>query len=528
MAEPVPAQPRWQLRLAGLGGRTLAIIAVLALAVAAAQRSGLGVDLSADRRFTLDPALARILAAQTEPVIVTAIWPAEVDDQVEPLVDSLRAMVKLNPRLSYRRIDPARDQPALEQFAKRYQDRSAPAIYLCRGERAFKIPVSDVFATRRTLQQDVGGGLLTLADPNPPAARFLQGHGELLTDGGDEGCDALVRALTLGGFRTTVGGEQAIDPGALLVIAGPTAPLGAPTIAQVDQHLIDGGSLLVFADDRLPVDLAALLRRRGFFVGPGIPRDLGDPAVLLADAPEPMTPSVVVSLTRNVRPLTNQAEFPYYNLLIGPDQVGERQQGPGGELVRVVHPALDLTAEARRELLSPWSTPVLMFALDPVEDRDLMQRLAAAGRLPRYAEPPARLFTTIPGDAWLTPRAQSPKVPADLAKAPPIPLAAAARYLPDERSARQGEGARIAVWGSRAAITNAVLRLPEYANGDAAVDLARWLSDRGRANQIPPAETVAYRVVGSERTLWIVTALLLALLPALAVGGALLAWFDRR
>lgn len=511
---------RWQLRLAGLGGRTLAIILALALAVAAAHRSGWRVDLSPDRRFTLDPALERILLAQEEPVVVTAIWPAEVDEQVEPLVESLQAMVRLNPRLSYRRIDPLRDQPALERFAERYHDRTAPAIYLSRGERAFKIPVDDVRLSRRTLQRDVGGGLLAIADPDPPSARLLLGHGELQPDGSDEGADALVRALTLGGFRPVLGGDQPIDPAALLVIAGATGPLGAATIAAVDQHLVDGGSLLVFADHRLAPDLAALLRRRGLFVASGIPRDVRDPAALLADTPEPMPPGVVVALTRNARPVTRQAEFPYYNLLIAPDQLGE----PGIPL----HPALAGVAAAGRDLLSPWSTPVLMLDLDPVEQRDLAERLAAGGRLPRFAEPPARLFATAPGDAWVTRADQQPQVPANLAQAPPVPLGAVASYLPDERSARQGEGARIAVWGSRAAATNAVLGQEQYANATLIVDVARWLNDRARASPIPPTETVAFRVVGSERTLWIITALLLAALPALAVGGALLAWLERR
>lgn len=519
MGDPTAPQ-RWQWRLAGLGGRTLALIAVLVLAVAAAHRTGWRVDLSPDRRFTLDPALERILVAQTEPVAFTAIWPSDVDEQVEPLVESLQAMVARSPRLSYRRIDPLRDQPALEQFAKRYQDRSAPAIYLCRGTRAFKIAVSDVGVSRRTLQQDVGGGLLALADSDPPTARFLLGHGELQPDGSDEGSDALVRALTLGGFRAELGGEQPIDPESLVVIAGPTGALGAPTIARIDQHLVDGGSLLVFADHRVPADLAGLLRRRGILVGPGIPRDLGDPAVLLADTPEPMPPTDVVSLTRNARAVTRQAEFPFYNLLIGPDLLGEAGAPP--------HPALIGIAAARRDLLSPGSAPVLVLDLDPVADRDLAQKLAAAGRLPRFAEPPSRLFATAPGDSWLSPHDRQPQVPKNLEQAPPIPLAAAARYLPDERSTRQGEGARIAVWGSRAAVGNATLRQEQYANGALVVDLARWLNDRGRASPIPPAETVAYRVIGSDRTLWIITALLLAVMPALAVGGALLAWLDRR
>lgn len=511
--------PRSRLRLAGLGGRTLAVIAVLVLAVAAADRSGLRLDASADRRFTLDPALVEIVRAQREPVGVVGIWSAADDSVIAPLSEAVQRVVALNPSLSWRRIDPERDKPLLEAHRQRFRDASWPAFFLTRGERAFKIPITG--ATRARLQQELGGGLLALADPTPPGFRLLSGHGELAPEGGDEGCDALVRTLELAGFVRDAGG--AIDPRTVVVAPGPTAPLGPETIAALEQHLVDGGPLLVFADDRIPADLATLLRRRGLMVGVGIPKGVlaGDATALFADAPEPAPPAVVVSLRHHFA--GQESQFPYYNLLVGPQQLGEALGDPAG-----LHPVLAPQQASGRNLLSPWSTPVLSLDLDPAQDGELIEALAKAGRLPAFAAPPARLFTTLPGDAWLTPRQRPPEVPKDLAQRPAIPLAALAEYRPDPRAARQTSGARVVVWGSRAAASNRVLGQEQWANAALTTDLARWLADRGRATAIPVAETASYRIVASDRGLWLVIALVVAILPCLAIGGAILAWLDRR
>jgi len=422
-------------------------------------------------------------------------------------------MAATSSQLTVRRIDPVLHQPLYQKHRETYGDGAHPAIYLCRAERAFKIPVTA--ATRRVLQREIGGGLLALAEPDPPTARFLGGHGELAPGGGVDGLDALLRAFELAGFRTELARDGAIPPGHLLVLAGPTAPLGTTTIAAIDQHLIDGGALLAFIDDRMPADLAKLLRRWGILTGPGMPAGLlrGDVSTLFADDPEAAPPVVVVSRTRHA--ILQEAEFPYANLLVD-----------GAMLAN--HPAVQAVQQSNRLVLSPWTTPVWQVQFDPQQDRDLIQALGEAGRLPPFAAAPATLAVGIPGDAWTTPRAEPPRVPADLDQHGPVPLAIATTYRSDPRSARQGEQARIIVWGSRAAVANGVLAREQFANADLAVDCARWLANRGRANPIPASESAAFTVNASDGGLTLITALLVAVLPCLAIGGAMLAWLHRR
>lgn len=504
---------RSRLALAGLGGRTVAILVVIILGIAAATRFDQSLDLSPDRRYTLDADLVRVLDAQQEPIRLVAIWPRDGGDILEAIEDALRRMAGRNEAISVERIDPDLQIPLVEQHRKRYGDATSPAVYVCKGDRAFKIPVTR--STRRVLQREVGGGILALAEAKPPTARFLTGHGELAPGGGMSGSDALIRAYELAGLRTSVGGSEPIDPASLLVLLGPTAPLGTTTIAAIDQHLVDGGALQVFADDQCPLDLALLLRRYGILLGPAIPKALlseGDWRTLLRDDGDMAPPAVVVSRTRHE--ILQEAEFPYGNLSLSGDLMAP-------------HPALGGLDEANRTILSPWTTPVFL-GIDPGLPQEALQALAEAGRLPTFAEPPARLLISAPGDSWMTLRREPPKVPADLDEHPPLPLALATVYAPDTRSARQGEQARIVVWGSRAAISNGVLALEQFANAEAAVAMARWALNRGKANPIPASETAAFRVETTDEGLWIITALLVALVPCLAIGGAMLAWLHRR
>jgi hypothetical protein len=456
MGDKTTNRRRDRLRLAGLGGRTIGMIAALILAVAAADRSGLSLDLSPDGRYTLDPDLVQIISSQTADTRIIALWPNNSGQ--EAIEEGLRLMAAKSPHLSLTRIDPIIQQPLYQKHQETYGDGSWPAIYLTRDTRAFKIPIGPT--TRRVLQREVGGGLLSLADPKPPTARFLTGHGELTTTGGLDGIDALVRALELTGFKTVVSNDPTIDAESVVILAGPTAPYGKQTLTALNQHLIDGGSLLVFADDRIPADLAALLRRWGLLIGPGMPKALreGNLAALLEENPAPADSEIVVSRSRHA--VLQEAEFPYANLLIDKDQMSD-------------HPSMASLGEANRVLLSPWTTPVSRLVLDPQHDQEILQAMATRGLLPPFAEMPAVLFVGAPGDTWTTARSEAPKVPADLDKHGPIPLAVAAVYESNPASARQGEQARIIVWGSRAAASNGVLVRNEFTNADLSVDLAR-------------------------------------------------------
>ncbi len=497
------------------------MLAIIALVLAAADKSALRLDCSADHRFTLSPSLVAILREQRSPVELVTVWDADGPGQAlaEPCAEVLRAMAAANPQaISYRHIDPVLSRVALDDFTKRYHEAGQLAIYVVGGgdeaPRAFKIPLNQL--TRQLLQREVGGALLSLREAHPPAAALLLGHGELRQDGGaEDGDDRLVRSLELGGFAVS-GVELArggrIDSGALLVIAGATFPLGAGDCHAVEQHLADGGSALILGDDRMPADLVAVLRRRGVLWGRLLGHPLpGDWAAYLASA-EGGTPPVIASRAHN---FSAGAAFPYHNLVLG-----------GDELVNPRHLASAQVALSGQSLLSPYS--VLVQVLDPrlvgePAGKPLIAAFAALGTPPFAAEP---LLQTASLDCWLKGRAEPFTEPEHLG--PSFPLAWALTYAAAKDSVREEQGARLVLWGSRQAASDGMLKLDSFANQTLLVDLAKWAARREPASGIPAAESAAFNVACSDRGLTLLTALLIAIIPCSCIGGAILSWWERR
>lgn len=514
----------WTARLGRLGGRTLLILAVLAVAVAVADRSRLFADWSADRRFSLSPALVTLLQGQPDAVELVSIWPLEVDGVARPIADGLRLMAERSPKITYRHIDPVLHKPTLAEFEKRYREAIVPAIYVTRPAtaRAFRIPLND--ATRQVLQRDVGGALVALAETHPPQVSLLQGHGELRAQGGDDdGGDQLVRALELAGFVVTpvepARGAR-IPAASLLLLAGPVAPLGTD-LAAVRAHLADGGAALALLDDRAPADLCVLLRQRGILCGAALPAGLrqalddgGDLGAALGPSGASLPPRIVVSLRHHA--IGQEAAFPHHNLLLEGDQL-QRD-----------HPVTMRAAASGQTVVSPWTSPVQVLLPSAFPD-DLAKRVQAAyaglGTVPFTALP---LLGTRPQDAWTKGRADPLQAPDDLAHQPVLPLAWAIESVQTADSVRDDRGARLVVWGSRQAASDGVLGQGRFANADLLVDAARWLLRRERATAIPAAETIAFRVEASDGALLWLSALLVALIPCACIGVAMLTWWERR
>lgn len=512
----------WHRRLGQLGGRTLLVLAVLAIVVAAADRSRLFVDWSADHRFSLSPALVTLLNQQQEPVELVSIWPMELDGVTRSISDGLRLMDECAAKVTYRHIDPVLHKPTLAEFQQRYREASVPAIYVVRPStnRAFRIPLND--STRRVLQRDVGGALVALADPQPPQVSLLQGHGELRAGGGnDDGGDQLIRTMELAGFVVTAveparGGK--VPPGSLLLIAGPVAPLG-PDVELVRTHLADGGAAMVLLDDRGPLDLALYLRSRGVLCGPALPANLrqglqgGDLVAALGPNGPSLRPAIVASL--RYHNVGQEAAFPHHNLLLA------------GELLDGEHPATQRAANSGQSVLSPWTAPVQVLQPGTFEPA-VADRLKAA--FVTFKTPPftaVSLLWTHEADAWTRSRSEL-QPPADFSKQPSLPLAWAIESAQTADSVRDDRGARLVVWGSRQAASDGVLGQEKFANGDLLVDAARWLLRRERATSIPPAESAAFRVDASDTTLLWLSALLVAIIPCICIGVAILAWWERR
>lgn len=498
----------WQ-RLGSLGGRTLLTLLVLLVITAAADRSGVLMDWSADRRFTLSPRLTSLLMAQNEPVELVGIWGNDEAERFAAITALVTRMGSITPKVSFRHLDPELQKPLVSQFRERFKEAQPGTLYVTRGERAFTIELTP--ATRLVLQREVGGALVTLAETDLTAAYLLQGHGELRPTAGaiGDGANLLARSLALVGFQVALldaSSPQQPSPSGVLVIAGPTGALGERDLKQLTHHLQDGGGALILADDRAPDDLIRWLRQRGISLG-GIPTH-DDPGA------EDGNPGLVtVSLRRHF--VGQEAEFPHHNLLLD------------GPLLNPEQPITQPLLASGIPLLSPWTSPVfpLMPETQSANGEALVQRYRSLGTPPFLAEV---LLRSVPGDTWAKPRAQALATPADLAQLPSLPLACAIEYQPAADSVRAHVGGRLVVWGSRQAASDAVLAQTNFANEQFLRLATTWLARRTAATDIPDAEMAAFQINASDNGLFAVLAVLLAIIPCLCLGVAMLTWWDRR
>lgn len=497
----------WQ-RLGSLGGRTLVTLLVLIVLTAAADRSGLLVDWSADRRFTLSPRLTALLQAQTEAVELVGIWGGDDAERFSAITALVTRMGTVTPKVTFRRLDPELQKPLVTQFSERFKEVQPGTLYVTRGDRAFTIGLTP--ATRLVLQREVGGALVTLAEHDLQPAYLMQGHGELRPGAGpNDGANLLARSLALAGFQVTPldgSTSQQPAPSGVLVVAGPTGSLGERDLKQLGQHLQDGGGALILADDRAPDDLVRWLRRRGVFIGNVGPQ--GDPG---ADTGNPSL--ITVSLRRHF--VGQEAEFPHHNLLLD------------GPLLNPTQPITQPLLAAGIPVLSPWTSPVFPVMPDPTSDNGqvLKERYRSLGTQPFMAEP---LLRSMPADAWAKPRAQALATPGELDQRPSVPLACAIEYQPAADSVRANVGGRLVVWGSRQAASDAVLAQSNFANEQLLRSASTWLARRTAATDIPEAEIASFQVNASDGGLFAVLGLLLAAVPCVCLGVAMLTWWDRR
>ena len=500
----------WQ-RLGSLGGRTLIVLAVLIVLTAAADRSGILSDWSADRRFTLSPRLTALIQAQQQPVELVGIWGGEDHDRLEPITAMLTRMAAVSPKVTWRRIDPELQKPLLTQFATRFKEAQIGNLYVTRGDRAFAIGLTAY--TRLVLQREVGGALVTLAEDKLPPAYVLQGHGELRASGNaspGDGGGHLLQTLSLAGFQVTLldgTNAQQPSPSGVLVVPGPTSPLGERDLKLLEQHLRDGGGLLVLADDRAPDDLVRWLRRKGLFVGGISQPDPGD---------ESANPSrITVSMRRHF--VGQEAAFPHHNLALD------------GELLNPQHPITTPVAAAGVAVISPWTSPVWLLQPDPNQSQEnnnaLIARYHQLGTQPFSGQ---LLLRSAEADAWDKPRAAPLEAPADLAQRQPLPLAWAVEYQAAADSVQANVGGRLVLWGSRQAACDGVLAQVNFANERFLRQAAAWAARRTAVTDIPEAEVAAFQVTASDNGLFYILALLLAVVPCVCLGAAMLTWWDRR
>jgi hypothetical protein len=519
-------------KLAGLGvlgGRSVLIIAAIVLAAVVSFRLDLRLDWSANRYLTLDPVLVDAISELKQPTRLIGIWPeasnqpigqrqAAVGTVIQPTIDN---MVRHSTQLSWTHVDNEVELPLMESLRSRYDGIRGPGLYVVRAkgddQGAFRIPLHGGLVTR--LQREIGGALINLRNTKQQPVLLIQGHGEL-RPGAHPGNSAniLVDNFKLAGFTVapfdakTLAEFGRLPAEAIVVVAGPTSPLGDQMLQALDNHLRDGGAMLVLGDHRMGPKLSDLLRQRGIVLGAHHNPVLRD-GVLTAIKDGPVQPPhLLYSQEHSVG-----RDGSFHRLVLNP------QRSFFGD-------EFDIMATSRNEgRLANSTASIPVRVADPRLFPDQAEALLEALQQHQSPAPQASPLLTLPqNSSWVGSPTPQQIPPQNLNATGQYVLAWALQYPREDGSATQSNGARVIVWGSRQAASDAILGGENYANGQLLTDMMQWLSNRSDQVRIPPTSFQAFRVDAEEGTLTRLLAILVAIIPCCMLGVAMIAWWERR
>jgi hypothetical protein len=245
-------------------------------------------------RVELSPRTLDLLRTMTNHVKVTLYY-----DKDQPLYTELTELLKEyrlnNTRLEVNTVDYYRDPGAAQELRTKYNLGSATnkdfVVFDCDGRTRFidgnalaqytLEPITNAPEPefRRKPVYFLGeemftAALITVLNPRPLLACFLQGHGETRPDdtsvGGYSTFASVLQQNSIQVATLTLLGTNTIPPECnLLIIAGPTDPIPQQELDCIDQYLSNGGRLLVLYSyaSRRPTGLEKLLEKWGVRVG---------------------------------------------------------------------------------------------------------------------------------------------------------------------------------------------------------------------------------------------------------------------
>jgi ABC-2 type transport system permease protein len=290
---------RRELRLRAAGTAAIAVAAVALGALAL--RRPVQLDVSADRRNTLDPATREVLAGVAGGSL-TIVRPTL--GAIEPIYEEVtrvaRRMAEAAPGLAVRVVDPAAAPgglPAVARAAglepKKLEASGAVVVELGARRRvvdlaeivlAVRGPGGEIVVEQLAVEQALAGALAALSAAAPITACATTGHGELsLLEKDPAGLDWTFVAERLRGEGITV---EPLAPGAppprtcrVVIVAGPATPLAPAEALALQDHVRGGGGLLVAAASRELGEALAATGLEGLLASEG----LGLPVAVAVD-----------------------------------------------------------------------------------------------------------------------------------------------------------------------------------------------------------------------------------------------------
>jgi hypothetical protein len=291
--------------------RTLLVLAVAGMANYLGGKFYHRFYLSSQTRMALAPRTLTVLHSLTNHVNITLYYDRKADfyQDIVGLLNEYRAASK---NISVHTVDYVRDAGEAEIIKEQYhqyfgaQSDKDLVIFDCGGRvRVFAGAALTSYETklkgsharednpqkqelefeRRPVnfngEQAFTAILLSLANPEPLKAYFLQGHGEpSLTDSGDVGYQKFAAVLAQNYISVTnldwLGNTGVPMDCNLLVIAGPNRVLSEPELQQLGKYLHEGGRLLIlfnYASQGHPTGIESILQTWGINVMDDIAQD---------------------------------------------------------------------------------------------------------------------------------------------------------------------------------------------------------------------------------------------------------------
>jgi ABC-2 type transport system permease protein len=299
---------RREVRLRGAG---TAAIAVAAIALGAlAVRRPVRLDVSEDRRNTLDPATLEVLAeAGSGSLTIVRPTLGAIEPIYEEVTRVARRMAEAAPGLAVRVVDPAAAPGGLPAVARaaglepKKLEASGAVIVELGGRRrvvdlaeivlAVRGPGGGIVVEQLAIEQALAGALAALTAAAPLTACATTNHGELsLMQKDPAGLDWTFIAERLRGEGISI---EELPPGAapprtcrVVIVAGPARPLAPAEALALQEHLQAGGGLLVAAASRELGDALAATGLEGLLASEG----LGLPPAIAVDPPSALRDQV--------------------------------------------------------------------------------------------------------------------------------------------------------------------------------------------------------------------------------------------
>ena len=236
---------------------TIAVVAILALINFVAARNAARLDLTENQVLTIAPQSQQLVRNFNVPVKVWIFNPNQNSQDLE-LLENYR---RQNSKFSFEFVDPN----AKPNLTQKFGVTELGQVYLEYGERRkFVQSVSEV---ERLSEVKLTNALQQIKSDRIDKVYFLQGHGELSLQPGQEAISLAVQSLDEKNYKSeplnlAERGQVPTDA-SVVVIARPKQALFEAEVNALRDYLRRGGSLLLMVDPNTNPGLDSLLQEWG-------------------------------------------------------------------------------------------------------------------------------------------------------------------------------------------------------------------------------------------------------------------------